>query len=54
MTDLNSLIPAGSPLRLLDAYTIDASGKIVGSAFNENSQVRAFLLTPNGAAAVSP
>ena len=60
MTDLNALIPAGSPLRLLDAYAIGASGKIVGSALNKDGQVRAFLLTPNDtlapdtAAKVSP
>jgi probable HAF family extracellular repeat protein len=47
MTDLNSLIPADSPLKLLDAYSISESGKIVGSAFNRDLQVRAFLLTPN-------
>jgi probable HAF family extracellular repeat protein len=47
MTNLNSLIPTGSSLRLLDAYAIGASGKIVGSALDERSQVRAFLLTPN-------
>jgi probable HAF family extracellular repeat protein len=47
MVDLNSLIPSGSPLKLLDAYAISESGQIVGSAFNEKRQVRAFLLTPN-------
>jgi probable HAF family extracellular repeat protein len=47
MVDLNTLIPPNSPLKLLDAYAISESGQIVGSAFNEKRQVRAFLLTPN-------
>jgi probable HAF family extracellular repeat protein len=47
MKDLNSMIPADSPLKLLDAYSISESGEIVGSAFNKDLQVRAFLLTPN-------
>jgi probable HAF family extracellular repeat protein len=51
MTDLNSLIPTDSPLRLLDAYAISESGQIVGSAANSKNQVRAFLLTPNDATA---
>jgi probable HAF family extracellular repeat protein len=51
MVDLNSLIPSDSPLKLLDAYAISESGKIVGSAFNERRQVRAFLLTPNDSTA---
>jgi probable HAF family extracellular repeat protein len=32
---------------LLDAYAIGDSGMIVGSAFNKDGQVRAYLLTPN-------
>src|SRR5215210_1189024 len=51
MVDLNALIPADSPLRLLDAYAIGESGKIVGSAFDQAGQVRAYLLTPNDATA---
>jgi probable HAF family extracellular repeat protein len=54
MTDLNSLVTSsvvasGDPplKRLLDAYAISESGQIVGSAFNANDKVRAFLLTPN-------
>ncbi|CAA9429208.1 MAG: hypothetical protein AVDCRST_MAG80-449 [uncultured Rubrobacteraceae bacterium] len=52
VTDLNDLIPANSGWKLIDAYAINESGQIVGSAFkdgNENDpgQLRAFLLTPD-------
>jgi probable HAF family extracellular repeat protein len=46
MRDLNTLVTAGPQMRLLDAYAISESGKIVGSALKDG-QVRAFLLTPN-------
>lgn len=57
MKDLNGLIrpddpdhpeaPGSTIGRLLDAYAIGDSGKIVGSAFTKDGQVRAFLLTPD-------
>lgn len=52
VTDLNDLIPANSGWKLVDAYAINESGQIVGSAFkngNESDpgQLRAFLLTPD-------
>jgi probable HAF family extracellular repeat protein len=50
MTDLNTLIPADPSLKLLDAYAISESGKIVGSAIKDGL-VRPFVLTPNDASA---
>ncbi len=49
VTDLNDLIPADSGWKLIDAYAINESGRIVGSAFKagNESQLRAFLLTPD-------
>jgi probable HAF family extracellular repeat protein len=47
MTDLNTLIPADSPLYLLQALDINSFGQIVGCAFQFSSgEVHAFLLTP--------
>lgn len=47
MTDLNTLIPADSPLYLLQALDINSFGQIVGCAFQFGSgEVHAFLLTP--------
>lgn len=47
MTDLNSLIPAGSPLFLLDAFSINSRGEIVGDALQTSTgEVHAFLATP--------
>jgi probable HAF family extracellular repeat protein len=50
MKDLNTLIPADPSLKLLDAYAISESGKIVGSAI-KGGLVRPFVLTPNDASA---
>jgi probable HAF family extracellular repeat protein len=52
VTDLNDLIPANSGWKLIDAYAINESGQIVGSAFKDGNesdlgQLRAFLLTPD-------
>jgi len=62
VTDLNKLIPASSRWRrnekgeiegwkLVDAYAINKSGQIVGSAYKdgkeEPNQIQAFLLTPD-------
>jgi probable HAF family extracellular repeat protein len=47
MTDLNTLIPAGSPFFLVEALTINSRGEIGGYAFNASTgEVHAFLLTP--------
>jgi probable HAF family extracellular repeat protein len=46
MTDLNSVIPAGSGWTLIEAASINGSGQIVGFG-TINSQTHAFLLTPN-------
>jgi probable HAF family extracellular repeat protein len=48
MTDLNTLIPAGSPLYLLEAGSNNDSGQIVGNALEiSTGEVHAFLATPN-------
>ena len=47
MTDLNALIPAGSPLFLLDAEGINSNGDIVGDALEVSTgEVHAYLATP--------
>jgi probable HAF family extracellular repeat protein len=46
MMDLNSLIPAASPLFLLDALNINSRGEIVGGALLSTGEVHAFLATP--------
>jgi probable HAF family extracellular repeat protein len=47
MTDLNTLIPAGSPLSLLTACSINSSGQIVGFAVTSNGTVHGYLATPS-------
>jgi len=47
MTDLNTLIPADSPLYLLFACSINDAGEIVGPALNTNTgEIHAYLATP--------
>jgi probable HAF family extracellular repeat protein len=46
MTDLNTLIPAGSPLFLLEAFGINDRGQIAGFGALSNGEQRAYLLTP--------
>lgn len=46
MTDLNTLIPANSPLYLLTAFAINDSGEIVGFGVNEDGDLHAFLAKP--------
>jgi probable HAF family extracellular repeat protein len=53
MTDLNALIPAGSPLFLLFAESINSRGEIVGFGATEAGDVHAFLATPNNGAFTS-
>jgi probable HAF family extracellular repeat protein len=52
MTNLNSLIPANSPLYLLLACSINSSGEIVGLAVTSTGEYHGYLATPssNGAA----
>ena len=52
MTNLNSLIPANSPLSLFLACSINSSGEIVGLAVTSTGEVHGYLATPssNGAA----
>jgi probable HAF family extracellular repeat protein len=47
MTDLNTLIPAGSPLSLLTACSINSSGQIVGFAVTSSGAVHGYLATPS-------
>jgi probable HAF family extracellular repeat protein len=51
MTDLNTLIPADSPLYLLFAGGINSSGEIAGFGVTISGDVHGFLLTPSGGAA---
>ncbi len=47
LTDLNTLIPAGSPLFLLEALGINDGGQIAGYAFNASTgEVHGYLATP--------
>ncbi len=51
MTDLNTLIPAGSPLYLLTGCSINYSRVIVGLAIDTSTgQPHAYMATPGGAA----
>jgi probable HAF family extracellular repeat protein len=50
MTDLNSLIPANSPLFLFLACSINSRGEIAGIGANEAGEVHAFMATPIGTA----
>ena len=48
MTDLNSLIPAHSPLHLVIAFAINDNGAIVGQAVQKRTgAIHAFLATPS-------
>jgi probable HAF family extracellular repeat protein len=46
MTDLNTLIPPGSPLFIKEPLGINDRGEIVGFGLDSNGNERAFLLTP--------
>jgi probable HAF family extracellular repeat protein len=59
MTDLNTLIPASSPLFLFAAQAINSRGQIAGVAVQiSTDEGHAFLATPNdtedGSASVTP
>jgi probable HAF family extracellular repeat protein len=45
-TDLNTLIPAGSPLYLVLAGTINSSGQIAGLGITTDGEPHAYLATP--------
>jgi hypothetical protein len=46
MTDLNTLIPPGSPLFLQEPESINDRGQIAGFGLLANGEQRGFLLTP--------
>jgi probable HAF family extracellular repeat protein len=46
MADLNTLIPAGSPLQLLTAFSINDRGQIVGIGVTSGGDIHAYLATP--------
>jgi probable HAF family extracellular repeat protein len=46
MTDLNTLIPGGSPLFLASACSINSSGVITGFAMTSTGEVHGYLATP--------
>lgn len=46
MTDLNTLVPANSPLYLLTAFAINDSGEIAGFGVNEDGDLHAFSAKP--------
>ena len=46
MIDLNTLLPANSPIYALVAQFINASGEIAGFGVNGGGQTHAFLATP--------
>jgi len=48
MTDLNTLIPADSPLQLLLACGINSSGQIVGFGVTSTGEAHGYLLSPAG------
>ncbi|MFI5058370.1 MAG: hypothetical protein ACHQLQ_09295 [Candidatus Acidiferrales bacterium] len=54
VTDLNTLIPAGSPLFLLDAFSINPRGEIVGDALQTSTgEVHAYLAIPQNGSSTS-
>ena len=46
LIDLNTLVPAGSPLDLASACSINTAGEIVGFAFDSSFNVHAYLAVP--------
>lgn len=47
MTELSTLIDSNSGLSLVDAFSINDAGQIVGSGRDSNGNPRAILITPN-------
>jgi probable HAF family extracellular repeat protein len=50
MTDLNTLVPADSPLYLVLACSLNAGGQIAGIGVDDNGEVHGFMATPVGGA----
>lgn len=48
MTDLNTLVPASSPLHLLTTGGINDRGQIVGFGVTDSGEIQAYLATPAG------
>lgn len=53
MTDLNTLIPANSPLLLMLACSINSSGQIVGVAVTSTGEAHGYLATPSNLSSAS-
>jgi hypothetical protein len=53
MTDLNTLVPANSPLYLLFAENINAGGEISGFGVTAGGEIHAVLLTPGSGNTIS-
>jgi probable HAF family extracellular repeat protein len=53
MTDLNTLVPADSPLYLLTAFAINDSGEIVGFGVTDGGDLHGFLATPCSASSAA-
>src|ERR1700691_5347378 len=51
-TDLNTLVPADSPLYLLSAFSISDRGQIVGFGVTSSSELHAFMANRKGRAAL--
>ena len=49
LIDLNTLVPADSPLYLATACSINAAGEIIGFAFDNGGNVHAYRAVPNNA-----
>ncbi len=49
LIDLNTLVPAGTPLYLASACSINAAGEIIGFAFDASGNVHSYLAVPNNA-----
>jgi dihydroxyacid dehydratase/phosphogluconate dehydratase len=46
MTDLNSLVPAGSPLYLFTACSINSLGEIIGIGLSGDGSFHSYLAAP--------
>jgi probable HAF family extracellular repeat protein len=47
MTDINTLIPAGFPLFLLTACSVNSRGEIIGLAVTSTGEAHGYLATPS-------
>jgi len=54
MTDLNTLIPANSPLFLLLGCSINSSGQIVGVAVTSAGELHGYIATPSNLVSAGP